>query len=122
MPEGSSSEAPVIRPGPSDFSTLRRLNGSRAELVQRFSRVAATLFGSGWTWLIIQPDGSLAVETTANQDTPLTVGHRPILGLDVWEHAYYLRYRNRRVDYIAAWWQVVDWGAVADRYRTWLNE
>ena len=102
--------------------TILRSFGSREDLIQRFSRAAATLFGSGCTWLVIQPDGSLAIETTANQDTPLMVRRRPILGLDVWEHAYYLRYRNRRVDYIAAWWQVVGWGTVADRYRTWLNE
>jgi Fe-Mn family superoxide dismutase len=101
---------------------IRRSFGTREELVQQFARAATTLFGSGWTWLVIQPDGSLAIESTANQDTPLMVGRRPILGLDVWEHAYYLRYQNRRAEYVAAWWQVVDWGTVADRYRTWLNE
>ena len=101
---------------------LARSFGSCNELKQRFSSTATALFGSGWVWLVIQSDGSLAIESTANQDTPLMVGRRPILGLDVWEHAYYLRYQNRRADYVTAWWQVVDWGTVTDRYRVWLNE
>jgi Fe-Mn family superoxide dismutase len=101
---------------------LVRSFGAYKECVRQFSLAATALFGSGWTWLVIQPDASLAIESTANQDTPLMAGRRPILGLDVWEHAYYLRYQNRRAEYVAAWWQVVDWGTVADRYRVWLNE
>jgi Fe-Mn family superoxide dismutase len=101
---------------------LVRSFGSREECVRQFSLAATVLFGSGWTWLVIQPDASLAIESTANQDTPLMVGRRPILGLDVWEHAYYPRYQNRRAEYVTAWWQVVDWGTVTDRYRVWLNE
>ena len=96
--------------------------GPHEGCMKQFSRAAMTLFGSGWVWLMIEPDGSLAIETTANQDSPLMAGRRPILGLDVWEHAYYLRYQNRRAEYVAAWWQVVDWGTVADSYRVWLNE
>lgn len=101
---------------------LVRSFGTLREFMQRFSHAVTALFGSGWTWLVIQPDGSLVIESTANQDTPLMAGRRPILGLDVWEHAYYLRYQNRRAEYITAWWRVVDWGAVADRYHVWLNE
>ena len=75
------------------------------------SKAAATRFGSGWAWLVVD-GGSLAVVSTANQDSPATDGKKPILGLDVWEHAYYLKYQNRRPDYIQAWWNVVDWDAV----------
>jgi superoxide dismutase, Fe-Mn family len=72
-------------------------------------------FGSGWAWLVVS-GGKLAIEHTANQDSPLMTGKTPILGVDVWEHAYYLRYQNRRADYLDAWWNVVNWKAVADRF------
>ena len=72
-------------------------------------------FGSGWSWLLVS-GGKLAIESTANQDSPLMTGKTPILGVDVWEHAYYLRYQNRRADYIDAWWNVVNWNAVATRF------
>ena len=76
-----------------------------------------TRFGSGWAWLIVKGDGSLAVTSTPNQDSPLMDGSgTPVLGLDVWEHAYYLHYQNKRPDYIAAFWNVVDWGAVGARF------
>jgi Fe-Mn family superoxide dismutase len=81
---------------------------------QAFSKAAATRFGSGWAWLAIA-DGTLEVFSTANQDSPLMEGKTPIAGLDVWEHAYYLNYQNRRPDYVAAWFEVVDWGAVSAR-------
>ncbi|MCB1134576.1 MAG: superoxide dismutase, partial [Verrucomicrobiae bacterium] len=81
-----------------------------------FGKAAATRFGSGWAWLSVKADGSLVVESTANQDTPLSDGRTPILGLDVWEHAYYLHYQNRRPDYIAAFWNVVNWDEVARRF------
>jgi Fe-Mn family superoxide dismutase len=81
-----------------------------------FSDAAATRFGSGWAWLVVKPGGALEVYSTPNQDSPLMQGDTPILGLDVWEHAYYLNYQNRRPDYISAFWHVVNWPAVAERY------
>src|SRR5215475_2284002 len=81
-----------------------------------FTKSAVGRFGSGWAWLVKKGNG-LAVVSTANQDSPLSDGLTPILGVDVWEHAYYLNYQNRRPDYIAAWWNVVNWDAVAERYE-----
>ena len=79
------------------------------------SKAALGQFGSGWAWLVL--DGKqLKIEPTANQDTPLIAGHAPLLGVDVWEHAYYLKYQNKRVDYITAWWNVVNWDFVSERY------
>lgn len=87
---------------------------------EAFTKAALTRFGSGWAWLVVTPQGRLAVESTGNQDSPLmpgiASGHTPILGLDVWEHAYYLQYQNRRPDYIAAFYNVVDWAEVARRH------
>lgn len=90
--------------------------GSFDSFKETFSKAAATRFGSGWAWLYVDRDGNLAVTSTPNQDTPLMDGNTPILGLDVWEHAYYLNYQNRRPDYIAAWWNVVNWDTVAQNY------
>jgi Fe-Mn family superoxide dismutase len=90
--------------------------GSFANFKTKFSNAGATRFGSGWAWLVVKSDGSLDVYSTANQDSPYMNGDTPILGLDVWEHAYYLHYQNRRPDYIAAWWNVVNWNAVAQNY------
>lgn len=81
-----------------------------------FSKAGATRFGSGWAWLSVDSNGKLVVESTANQDNPYMNGRTPILGMDVWEHAYYLNYQNRRPDYIAAFWNVIDWDAVGKRY------
>lgn len=95
--------------------------GSFDAMKEQFSNAAATRFGSGWAWLYVD-GGSLKIGSTANQDSPVMgsavagIGGAPILGLDVWEHAYYLNYQNRRPDYIAAFWNVVDWDAVAARY------
>lgn len=89
--------------------------GGFAAFQEKFSAAAATRFGSGWAWLSVAGDG-LVVESTPNQDSPLMEGRTPILGLDVWEHAYYLRYQNRRPDYIAAFYNVIDWNAVAARF------
>ncbi len=83
----------------------------------QFSKAAAGRFGSGWAWLSVG-GGKLAVTSTPNQDSPLSEGLTPILGLDVWEHAYYLNYQNRRPDYIAAWWNVVNWKQVASNYTS----
>jgi Fe-Mn family superoxide dismutase len=90
--------------------------GSVGAMREKFNKAAATQFGSGWAWLSVGDDGKLFVEGTPNQDTPLSAGRIPILGLDVWEHAYYLNYQNRRPDYVAAFWNVVNWDEVARRF------
>lgn len=90
--------------------------GSIAEFKQAFDTAAKTRFGSGWAWLVRKEDGALEVLSTPNQDTPLSMGLTPILGIDVWEHAYYLKYQNRRPDYVAAFWSVVNWNEVARRF------
>jgi Fe-Mn family superoxide dismutase len=81
---------------------------------EKFATAATTRFGSGWAWLVVGRTGSLEVLSTPNQDSPIMQGMTPILGLDVWEHAYYLKYQNRRPDYIAAWWNTVNWPKVED--------
>lgn len=94
--------------------------GSFEEFKKKFAEAGTTRFGSGWAWLSVSSDGKVQVSSTPNQDNPLMdvaeVKGIPILGMDVWEHAYYLKYQNKRPDYIAAFWNVVDWNAVADRY------
>lgn len=90
--------------------------GSFDAFKTEFANAAATRFGSGWAWLSVDADGGLKVHSTANQDSPIMDGLTPILGLDVWEHAYYLNYQNRRPDYISAFWNVVNWAQVAEYY------
>ena len=90
--------------------------GSFAAFKQQFSDAAAKRFGSGWAWLVLD-DRKLAIESTPNQDTPWSMGRQPLLGIDVWEHAYYLHYQNVRADYIKAWFNVVNWDFPADRFR-----
>jgi Fe-Mn family superoxide dismutase len=90
--------------------------GSFEGFKDEFSAAAAGRFGSGWAWLVVGKDGKLAVTSTPNQDTPLSTGDTPILGLDVWEHAYYLKYQNRRPEYIEAFYNVIDWNQVASNY------
>lgn len=89
--------------------------GDFAAFQAKIKEAALGRFGSGWAWLVVA-GGSLQVTHTANQDSPLMTGQTPILGVDVWEHAYYLRYQNKRADYVDAWWNVVNWSAVAQRY------
>ncbi|ALL04166.1 superoxide dismutase [Pedobacter sp. PACM 27299] len=95
--------------------------GSFADFKTKFAEAGATRFGSGWAWLIVTADNKLAVTSTPNQDSPLMdiaeVKGTPLLGMDVWEHAYYLKYQNRRPDYISAFWNVVNWDAVAARFK-----
>ena len=81
------------------------------------SGAAGKQFGSGWGWMTVGPAGDIHVTATANQDSPLSEGFKPILGVDVWEHAYYLHYQNRRPDYLTAWWNVVNWDVVAANYE-----
>jgi Fe-Mn family superoxide dismutase len=90
--------------------------GSMDSFKEKFEAAGATRFGSGWAWLCVKADGGLCVCSTANQDTPLMEGRTPILGCDVWEHAYYLKYQNRRPDYLKAFWSVVNWDAVGENY------
>ncbi len=87
--------------------------GSFTDFQATFAQAAMTRFGSGWAWLCVDVEGKLLVTSTPNQDNPISEGLVPILGLDVWEHAYYLNYQNRRPDYVAAWWNVVNWDEVS---------
>jgi len=100
---------------------IKKAFGSFVDFKTKFADAGAKRFGSGWAWLCMDDKGGLAVSSTANQDNPLMKGvveatGTPILGVDVWEHAYYLKYQNRRPDYLAAWWEVVNWSAAAERY------
>ncbi len=90
--------------------------GSFEKFKEKFTEAALGRFGSGWAWLVLTPDKKLEVYSTPNQDSPLMEGKLPLLGLDVWEHAYYLKYQNRRADYVQAWWNVVHWAAVEKRF------
>jgi len=91
--------------------------GSFDSLKEKFAAAATTRFGSGWAWLVRGKDGGLQVTSSANQDSPISEGQFPVMGLDVWEHAYYLKYQNRRPEYIAAWWNVVNWEEVGRRLK-----
>ena len=108
-------------PSPELEAAITGAFGSPEALREQFAQAAAGRFGSGWAWLIRRPDGTLAITSTANQDNPLMdlpaiERGTPLLGLDVWEHAYYLNYQNRRPDYIAAWWPLVNWNVVNRRF------
>jgi Fe-Mn family superoxide dismutase len=91
--------------------------GSFDAFKEQFTASATNLFGSGWAWLVVDPSGDLSVTTTPNQDNPVSQGLKPIFGLDVWEHAYYLKYQNRRPEYISAFWNVVSWANIEDNFR-----
>ncbi|MFO0946022.1 MAG: superoxide dismutase [Planctomycetota bacterium] len=97
---------------------IKKSFNSFAEFKTKFSDAAVNRFGSGWAWLVAGKDGSLTITSSPNQDTPIMEGKHPILGLDVWEHAYYLLYQNRRPDYIGAWWNVVNWKKVNELYAS----
>lgn len=110
LPEGAISEA------------ISSTFGNLDSMKEAFSKAALTRFGSGWAWLIQRSDGSLSITSTPNQDSPLMEGiadenGKPLIGLDVWEHAYYLNYQNRRPDYVAAFWNVLDWNQVSSRFQ-----
>jgi superoxide dismutase, Fe-Mn family len=111
----------IMKPGGSNQPTgalaqaINSTFGGFDQFKQQFGQAATTRFGSGWAWLTTS-GGTLAISSTANQDSPLMEGKTPLLGLDVWEHAYYVDYRNRRPDYITAWWNVVNWDEVGKRY------
>jgi len=106
-------------PGPIEKSVqaITKTFGSFEEFQKQFNDAAKSRFGSGWAWLVVNKQGDLQITSTANQDCPISDGLAPVLGLDVWEHAYYLKYQNKRVDYIQAWWNVVNWQHVEDNFR-----
>ena len=91
--------------------------GGFTQFKEQFAKACVDRFGSGWAWLIADRSGKLSIESTPNQDTPVMSGKTPVLGCDVWEHAYYLKYQNRRPDYVSAWWNVVNWTDVARRFE-----
>lgn len=94
---------------------IKKTFGSFADFKTKFAQTGTGRFGSGWAWLFIQ-NGKLVLDSTPNQDTPIMSGGKPVMGLDVWEHAYYLKYQNRRPEYIEAWWNVVNWDQIAENY------
>jgi Fe-Mn family superoxide dismutase len=98
-------------------SAIDQAFGSFEQFKTAFNDAGAKRFGSGWAWLVLDQSGKLQVTSTANQDSPLMDGLYPVMGNDVWEHAYYLKYQNKRPDYLAAWWNVVNWDVVASRYQ-----
>ena len=102
-------------PGGNLAAAIDQSFGSLDQFKEKFNAAAATRFGSGWAWLLLN-GGKLEVTSTANQDCPLMEGKFPVMGLDVWEHAYYLKYQNRRPDYVGAWWGVVNWAEVEKRF------
>lgn len=103
-------------PGADLSGALDHAFGGFQQFKEQFAKAAMGRFGSGWAWLVIGEDGNLSITSTANQDSPISQGSNILLGLDVWEHAYYLKYQNRRNEYIDAFWNVVNWPAVADLY------
>ncbi|MBI3943976.1 MAG: superoxide dismutase [Chloroflexi bacterium] len=104
-------------PGGELLQTINSTFGSLDAFKDQFNKAGLGRFGSGWAWLVIDKSGKLAITSTANQDNPMMEGSTPLLGVDVWEHAYYLKYQNRRADYLGAWWNVVDWDNVAEKYK-----
>jgi len=112
----------IMKPGGGAFSgriadAVKGTFGSFDAFRDQFNKAALGRFGSGWAWLVQGADGKLSIESTANQDSPLIEGKWPVFGLDVWEHAYYLKYQNRRADYVNAWWNVVNWEVISGRLK-----
>ena len=103
-------------PGGALADAISKAFGSFTAFKEQFAKACVDRFGSGWGWLITDRSGKLSIESTPNQDTPIMEGKMPVLGCDVWEHAYYLKYQNRRPDYVASWWNVVNWTDIARRY------
>ncbi len=103
-------------PGGALGEAITKSFGGLATFKEQFAKACVERFGSGWGWLTADRTGKLAIESTPNQDTPIMEGRTPLLGCDVWEHAYYLKYQNRRPDYVTAWWNVVNWTDVAKRF------
>lgn len=103
-------------PGDAVGGAITATFGDFPKFKEEFTKAAAGVFGSGWAWLVVDENGKLIVTSTPNQDSPLTKHQKPVLGLDVWEHAYYLKYQNKRPDYIDAWWNVVNWEAVNKKF------
>jgi Fe-Mn family superoxide dismutase len=103
-------------PGGELSTAINSAFGDFSAFQAEFEKAANTRFGSGWAWLSLKNDGNLVIRSSANQDTPLSEGQTPILALDVWEHAYYLKYQNRRADYVSSWWNVVNWDEVTRRF------
>jgi Fe-Mn family superoxide dismutase len=112
----------ILTPGGSKQPTgaladaLKTLGGVET-VKEEVNKAGLGRFGSGWAWVTVDSGGTLKIESTPNQDSPLTEGRTPILGVDVWEHAYYLKYQNRRADYLKAWWNVLNWDKVAELYQ-----
>ena len=104
------------------LAAIEEAFGSFEDFKTAFTQAATTRFGSGWAWLVVNKDGKLEVTSTANQDTPLSEGEKPILALDVWEHAYYLKYRNVRPNYIKAFFDIINWAKVAELYQAALAD
>lgn len=102
-------------------SAIEKDFGSIDAFKEKFNTAAATRFGSGWAWLVVNSAGALEVISTANQDSPLSLGLKPIIGLDVWEHAYYLKFQNKRPDYVNTWWSVLNWTVADSRYTNALK-
>ena len=97
---------------------IRESFGEFGKFKEQFAAAAAGRFGSGWAWLLVDRSGRLTIDSTPNQDTPIMDGRQAVLGLDVWEHAYYLKYQNRRADYVTAWWSVVNWPEIDKRLQS----
>ncbi len=104
------------QPQPLVSSLIKKHFSTFENFKKEFSLAAQKVFGSGWAWLVLKKDGSCAIITTSNQDTPITMGYTPLLCIDVWEHSYYLKFQNKRADFIEAWWNVVNWKHVEDSY------